>query len=432
VANLSKLFLEGFIMFFPRGLAPFLALLLGFTSGCAGNSPDSSRNIDDNALTKAAAVHASNALAWDLFSALAHRESEGANLFFSPASIEWALAMTYTGARGETAAEMARVLHLENPVGGPISSIGPAFGALQANLLDPDKPYTLDLANSLWGQKDFRFQDDFLSGLKTDFRSPLNQVDFHSAPEESRLAINEWVEKKTASKIKNLFPSGTITSSTRLVLANAIYFLGEWENPFKGTSTSDRRFHLTPENSIHVPTMKQTGTFAYGETSGSQVLALPYKGGDLEMVIVLPHDKDGLAGLEAGLDTDLLEGWTSGLEQRKVRVFLPKFSLEGEFSLSQTLAELGMPSAFSRGADFSGMTGNKDLFISQVVHKSFIDVYELGTEAAAATGVGMSLTSMPGPEPELVTFIADHPFLFFIRDKESGLILFLGRVLDPR
>lgn len=380
-------------------------------------------------MTQQQAAQAGNHFAWDIYQQLKNRQG---NLFFSPASIDLALAMTWTGARGETARDMGSVLHLPGAYVGRPESVSAAYGSLQAAMSDDGAPYTLRIANRLWGQRGYRFLDSFLEPLDQDFGAGLQELDFKQNSEGARLTINAWVEDKTEDKIKDLLQPGSLGSDVRLVLTNAIYFLGDWQRKFQGSDTADRTFHLFSDQEIRVPTMHQTNRFAYAETGQVQVVSLPYRDGDLEMVVVLPRDVEGLAAIEQELSAATLAGWTGDMKNRSVRLWLPKFSLTGEFSLAKILGQMGMASAFSHGADFSGMSQASDLFISDVVHKSFIDVFEKGTEAAAATAVTIRTTSMPGMAPDTVRFVADHPFLFLIRHTETGSILFLGRVTDPR
>ena len=380
-------------------------------------------------MTPVQAGEAGNDFAWDLYRQLAGKPG---NLFFSPSSIDLALVMTWTGARGATAEDMGRVLHLDRHAGDDPESVAAAYGDLQKTIIGTDPPYTLRIANRLWGQKGYGFLDSFLDPLERHFGAGLQELDFTRDAEGARRTINAWVEDQTENKIQDLLQPGILDRSTRLVLTNAIYFLGNWQNMFTGNDTEDRTFHLDLDQDIRVPTMHQTHSFAYGEDELAQIIALPYENGDLEMIIALPHDTAGLAELEKHMDSDLLAGWTENLEPRKVRLYLPKFSLEGEFSLKEVLGQMGMGRAFSGAADFSGMAGTPDLAISDVIHKSFIDVFEKGTEAAAATAVAIRLTSMPRQDPDTVSFVANHPFLFLIRQTETGNILFLGRVVDPR
>ncbi|HEY5505792.1 MAG TPA: serpin family protein, partial [Sedimentisphaerales bacterium] len=256
----------------------------------------------------------------------------------------------------------------------------------------------------------------------------LQQVDFSTQTEPARKTINAWVESKTRDKIKELIKPGMLDSMTRLVLTNAIYFKGKWESPFKPERTEDSPFVLPDGQKVNVLMMNQTGKFDYMETNDIQVLEMPYVNNDLSMVILLPKKFDGVKDLEREFTSENLAGWLAKIHKREVRVFIPRFKMTSEFELARVLGAMGMPDAFSGKADFSGMAGNKDLFISAVVHKAYVDVNEEGTEAAAATGVAMKLTSIREPLP---VFRADHPFIFLIRDNQTGSILFLGRLENP-
>jgi serpin B len=364
-----------------------------------------------------------NRFAFDLYARL--KGAEG-NLFLSPYSISTALAMTSAGARGETADQMAKVLCL--PESG--DEVHAAYGALQGDLNAAGEKGTFELAvaNRLWGQKGYGFLPDYLALVEKKYGAGLEQVDFAGATEAARQTINAWVEKQTRDKIKDLLKPGVLDAMTRLVLTNAIYFKGKWAEEFDKKATQEEDFFLTPEKKVAAPLMHQKAKFGYFEGDGLQALELPYQGGRLAMVVLLPKAKDGLAALEASLSADKVAGWLGQLRRREVQVTLPRFKTTAEFSLKDMLVAMGMADAFGGKADFSGMNGKKDLFISAVVHKAFVDVNEEGTEAAAATGVAVAAKSKPAPPP---VFRADHPFLFLIRDQKTGAILFLGRILDP-
>lgn len=353
------------------------------------------------------------------------KEAEG-NLFFSPYSISTALAMTYAGARGNTEKQMAEVLHFT--LGQ--KQLHPAFALLEAqlNAVQERGGIELSVANALWSQKDYVFLSEFLDLTKKHYGAGLNLVDFKTACEAVRKKINAWVEEKTKNKIKDLIKPGILNPLTRLVLTNAIYFKGNWESQFKKTQTKEAPFWLAPGKSIKVPMMTQKQEFHYMENSNLQMLALPYVGNDLSMIVLLPKEVGGLAQIETALNVGNLITWTRLLRKGETLVFLPKFKMTSQFSLGKTLASMGMFDAFTGKADFSGMTGKKDLYISSVIHKAFVDVNEEGTEAAAATAVTMKRLSMPAPPP---VFRADHPFIFLIRHNPSESILFLGRVVNP-
>ncbi len=372
----------------------------------------------------AAVVGGNESFALDLYANLRSREN---NLFFSPHSISTALAMTYGGARGETAAQMAKTLHFSLPQ----ERLHSAFASLQQQLNDSAtaKDFELSVANALWGQSGELFLDPFLSLTRQHYGAGFRETDFRRNAEAARKTINGWVEEQTKKRIENLIPQGAVDSSTRLVLTNAIYFKGKWAKEFSKTSTSNEPFHVAAAETIKAPTMRQKGDFRYGMNNGVQILELPYKGDRLAMVILLPETNDGLPALEKSLSRDRLNAWITQASFAEVDVSLPKFKMTCQFSLAENLIAMGMTNAFSRAADFSGINGKRDLSISAVLHKAFVDVNEEGTEAAAATAVIIRTTSIAVKKQAV--FRADHPFLFLIRDTRSGAILFLGRVVKP-
>jgi len=364
-----------------------------------------------------------NAFAVDLHHAL---RAEDGNLFFSPASISYALGMTRTGARGRTADEMDLVLHLSGGDGD-----AEAYGRLMDDLLDGGDVYTLRLANRLYCQEGFAFRSEFLATVGEHFRGGFETVDYIRDAEGARSNINSWVSEQTAERIPELLPPGILGDDTRLTLVNAIYFLGDWLIPFPAENTHPRPFHLVGGEAVEADLMSETAVYGYAEIDGLQVLSMPYKGNELEMVVLLPDTDEGLDGLAGRLTVDALAGWLAAPAPTRVEVVLPKFEFTAGIGLSGTLAAMGMPTAFAEGAaDFSGMTASNRLFIQAVVHKAYVRVDEKGTEAAAATAVIMVTDSAPMP-PE-ARFIADRPFLFLIRHKPSGAVLFQGRVVDPR
>lgn len=375
-----------------------------------------------------AVAQGGNALAADLYAQL--RAPDSANLFFSPYSISTALAMASAGAEGPTKAQMDKVLHLP-PLDGQLQ---PAVSSLRKLLLADDKSsgFRLRVANRLWGQAGFQFVPDFLRVMKDDYGAELGVVDFKQA-EAARRTINTWVEEQTDDKIQNLLAPGVLHDDTRLVLTNAIYFKARWLHEFSKAATKDAAFHAPGRRELTVATMHQKHRLNYGAWDDLQVLELPYAGGgDLSMLILLPRKVDGLRDLEARLTAESLQTWSSGLQERLVDVSLPKFKMTSEFSLADVLATLGMPLAFSRQADFSGISTQEKLFISAVIHKAFVDVNEEGTEAAAATAIAIGAMAMrPLPE-QPVEFRADHPFVLLIRDRRTEAVLFLGRVTNPQ
>ncbi len=373
----------------------------------------------------AAVVSGNNRFAVDLYKELAGSSTE--NLFLSPYSISTALAMTYAGARGNTSTQMADALHFSLPP----ETFHPAMGGVIGQINDPAREgYTLNVANRLWGQRGYPFLTEFLGTVEEHYQAGLEELDFITQPEPSRETINQWVADQTNDKIQNLLPQGSVTPDTRLVLTNAIYFLGDWQYQFDPESTADEPFYVAPGQSITLPMMHQTADLRYAAYDGVQVLELPYNDEELSFVALLPDEIDGLSAFEAALTPEALEGYLNGLAVRNVAVSMPRFEMTSKFGLRDTLTAMGMVDAFDPlAADFSGINGERDLFISSVIHEAFIQLDETGTEAAAATGVVVGVTSVdPDPIPE---FRADHPFCFLIRDNLTESILFLGRVVEP-
>ncbi|MBN2499071.1 MAG: serpin family protein [Deltaproteobacteria bacterium] len=371
----------------------------------------------------AAAAAGNNAFAVDLHRQLLKKKK--GNLFFSPYSLSTALAMTYAGARSETATQMAKVMHFTLET----DRLHPAMGGLSSEIAARVEKAgnQLQIANRLWGQAGYAFLPAFLELTRALYAAELETVNFADS-EKARQTINRWVAGKTADKIKELIAKKALDAETRLVLTNAIYFKGSWARKFKKESTRPRPFFLSASDEVEVPMMVQTERFPYARQGELALLELPYAGDELAMVVLLPQAKDGLAELERNLSADRLAAWMKSMRAQKVEVFLPRFELSSGFSLKKQLPAMGMQLAFSAGADFSGMV-NDALFISDVIHQAFVEVNEEGTEAAAATAVimprgGKSLEKHP-------VFRADHPFLFLIRDRKSGQILFMGRVANP-
>jgi serpin B len=373
-------------------------------------------------------VDGNSAFAFDLYQVLKEGDD---NLFYSPYSISLALAMTYAGARGETAQQMADTLHFILPQG----RLHPTLNSLDIELSQrgegaegkDGEAFRLNIVNAIWGQKDYQFLSTFLDALAENYGAGLRLLDFVNAPEESRLTINNWISDQTEGRIEDLIPQGLINALTRLVLTNAIYFNAAWQYPFSEDMTEDGPFYLLNGREVAVPMMRQTESFGYAESDGYQAVELPYDGGELSMIIFLPRS-DRFEAFEGSLDAQRVDSMVKALEARQVTLTMPRFEFESSFSLREILAMMGMPVAFSGAADFSGMTGNRDLFIADVVHKAFVSVDEAGTEAAAATAVVMALTAVPG-EPVEVTI--DRPFIFLIHDIETGTILFVGRIMNP-
>jgi len=410
----------------------FLLISTAFVCGCLSapesaeadtvvqiHQTDIEKNLTDIELT----ALANNRFALDLYLEL---PGEGDNVFFSPWSLSSALAMTYEGARGNTSDEIRSVLYFsEND-----SLRRESFSALDRKINANYSRYTLSTANALWVDSGFSLLDDYEALVRDTYLARADNLDFRTAPEEARQTINHWVKQKTAGKIVDLIPAGHVDSLTRLVLTNAIYFNGIWMKTFDPSHTWDEDFFTEDGRAVKVPMMRQDDDeawFNYLETGGLQVLQMPYIGGRLSMMILLPHDQD-IASLERSLSSEDLDRWRDSLEERRVDVYLPRFKLKSNYFLAEILADLGMPTAFSEMADFTGISPDRPLFISHVIHQAYVDVNELGTEAAAAT---VFETSACAKEPGIPVFRANHPFLFLIVDDETGCILFLGRLSDP-
>jgi serpin B len=353
----------------------------------------------------------------------------GKNLFLSPFSIRVALAMCAVGARGETRKVMADLIGAPESVEEQNRQYADLLKSVNG---EGERPFQLVTANALWGQQGYHFKPDFKKTIAAFYDGAFNEVNFVALPDEAVKTVNAWVSDKTREKIKELIQRDFINDDTRLILTNAIYFKGQWVELFDRADTRDEDWH-GPNGISKVPMMHQRSGYLYYEGSGFQALDIPYKGRQLSMLIVLPRKKDGLASLEsqwAGGNT--YRQVTDGLRHEEtVLASLPRFTLETEFKLKRVLCALGAQLAFSDSADFSGV-GDEPLKIAEVIHKAFVEVNEEGTEAAAATAVGMVLEAAFRPTTEPIVFKADHPFLFFITDRDTRAVLFSGRVLDPR
>ena len=354
------------------------------------------------------------------------RTTDG-NLFMSPHSISTALAMTYAGASGTTATQMAAALHFTLPpatLHAGLSTLDLALASRSTAATGDTIPFRLHTANSIWGQEGWEFLAPFLDTLAVNYGAGLHVLDFQADPEASRQTINAWIEDQTNDRIQDLLPEGSITELTRLVLTNAIYFSAAWSEPFDASDTADRPFQ-TPTGVAQVPTLYQRAEMRYGAGEGFRAAEIPYDGEQLSMVVIVPDD---LATFEAHLTGSTFTSITSVLTHHEVQLTLPKFRFDAPLGLKETLQALGMVDAFTEAADFSGIDGTRALSVSDVLHKGFIGIDERGTEAAAATAVIVGVTSVP-PQAELTV---DRPFVFFIRDIPTGTILFVGRVVDPR
>lgn len=365
-----------------------------------------------------------NTFAADIYKQLARGDE---NLIFSPFNIATALSMALAGSRGQTAREIESVLHLPED-----TTNSAAFGALLAGLAQAGNTggNELHTANGLWVQKGFPVQPAFESTLANSYQAPLTPVDFLGGFETARSRINEWTEEHTKGKIKDLFPPGSLNAQTRLVLSSAIYFYGKWQTPFLTTRTQPAPFTLPAGATTQADFMNQTSRFGYTETPSAQILEMRYAQTGIAFDVLLPKTVTGFADLEKSLTKDTLLGWAGQLSSRRVQVSLPKFRVESQFSLARTLSSIGMPTAFTGKADFSGISPQGPLWISEAMHKAFVDVSEQGTEAAAATGLSMTLAAVIVPD-KVVVFRADHPFLFLIRDTRTQSVLFMGRLTNP-
>lgn len=369
-------------------------------------------------------AEAGNSFGLDLYQRLA---AEQGDTLISPVSILGAFGVVTAGARGETREAIGRALRLP----ADDARLHADLGGMLRDLERSGEGTTLNVANALWVQQDFAIKPDFARVAESDYGATAEPLDFVNAPDAAAGRINAWVAQRTNDRISELISRDAITQDTRLVITNAVYFLGDWRSPFNASNTSDQPFHLAAGGTRTLPLMHQTGSFRYSETERFQAIDLPYQDERLSMTVLLPRARDGLASLEAELDDAALGDWLAGLdagEPRRVRVYLPKVRMEVSYDLIPALRAMGMGVAFGSGADFTGIA-DAPLAISHVVHKTFLRIDEKGTEAAAATGIAIEVTSAPIDPPP--TFRADHPFLFMIRDRETGAILFLGRVSEP-
>jgi serine protease inhibitor len=364
--------------------------------------------------------------AFELYAQLKAKEG---NLFFSPYSISTCLAMTYAGARGETEKQMAAVLHFSQKQ----DQLHSAFGDLQRQLnqVGARKGVELNIANALWAQQGHPFVPEFLKTGNSQYDAKLSQVDFKTQAGAAIQDINRWVADKTKDRIQDVLAPGGLDELTRMVLVNAIYFKGTWAKQFEKGATSQQPFYLSKTRKQGVPLMGHTDQVRYMEDSTLQAVELPYAGNQLSMVILLPKDIEGCAKLEGLLSPHNLSTWLKAMQSQKLILFLPRFKMESSFDLSPELEKMGMRDAFRFGtANFSGIDGTANLFVSRVAHKAWVEVTEEGTEAAAAT-VAVARYGGVNHDPLPPTFRADHPFIFLIRHNRSGSILFLGRLADP-
>jgi len=415
----KKIILIGIILVFFAGIAVAAVL---FLFPYEPNKPPQADNTDSTEQGMQDVVNANNQFAFDLYSEL--DKNEDGNMFYSPYSISAALAMTYEGAEGQTAEEIKLVFHFPED-----NILRPNFAAIYNDINKENEDYELKTGNALWIQQDFPFLPEYMSRVENYYGGKVAMLDFVKETEESRQTINRFIEEQTNDKIKDLIPAGYLDKMTRLVLTNAIYFKGIWEWEFDKADTRDEIFKITSNDTVETPIMHmnpEEAKFNYAEIEDLQILELPYKGDKISMLILLPTEN--LDAIESILTVEKLNEYKSQMKETKIdSISLPKFEFDTKYFMKNTLISLGMPTAFSSIADFSGMTGEKDLFISSVIHQAYVGVDEEGTEAAAATAVIMKLTAMMPTH----VFRADHPFIFIIQEKGTGNILFFGRVIDP-
>lgn len=419
---------------YPRLVIPIIlmTILLSACGGAPASMVESGRAREKNPNVSQAnlqtLVDGNNAFALDLYQSL---RTQNGNLILSPFSISLALAMTYAGARGETEAQMANVLRF-----GSQEQLHSAFNALDLALeetpivLDKEQePMQLNIANSVWAEQTFTFRPDFLDTLSVNYGAGIHLLDFITQPEPSRREINNWVSDETNDKIRDLLPEDSIKPTTKMVLVNAIYFKADWLSPFDANDTRDGDFKLLDGSKVTVPMMGHQLNIPYFAGDGFAAAELPYVGESAVMTLLVP-DEGRFEEIESKLNGAMFNEVLTNLSQADVTLRMPKFEYESAFSLTDTLAGMGMPLAFDKDfADFSGMTDQQALFIGNIIHKAFVKVDEEGTEAAAATAVIMDLATAMEPENIL---IIDRPFIYFIRDVDSGQILFIGRVMNPK
>ncbi|HQI70093.1 MAG TPA: serpin family protein [Bacteroidales bacterium] len=408
-------------LFFTAGLISLVLLCACKTNK---NSMNSTSSPSDEGSSVVNITENNNRFAFDLYKNIGAKPE---NMLYSPYSISSALAMTYTGARGNTEKQMGAVMHF-SPNSLDFNNQNNAR-LKEINALNDGSTLNTYTANSIWAQKDFKFKESFIGALKDSYLSSLHTVDFIKETEQSRLLINKWVETETKEKIKDLIQPGLIDYLTRMVLVNAIYFKADWETAFDETLTKKMTFY--PDETTQVPCdfMFAERDFGfYEQENGLKAIEIPYSKGKMSMLVILPKDKNGIFGITKETGPDWYNMINTSLVKKKVKLWLPKFKTTSEFELSEVLQQMGMKEAFSDNADFSGMTGKKDLKISKVIHKAFVEVNESGTEAAAASAVVMRVKSMPANQPE---FRADHPFLFIIKENTQNRILFIGNIFNP-
>jgi serpin B len=430
--------MQKYLKFFPAFI--ILPMLFSACGALPGPAPsanlakssvqrETQPNVSQSDLT--ALVDGNNTFAIHLYESL---HSQNGNLVFSPYSISLALAMTYAGARNQTESQMAQTMQFNLPQ----TQLHPAFNSLDLELASEGKaqpggngqPMQLNIANAVWAEQTYAFQQAYLDLIAQDYGAGIQLADFIKNYEPARKTINDWVSQQTKNKINDLLAPGSVDAMTRMVLVNAIYFKADWEVPFDKNHTVDSDFTLLDGSQSKVNMMNNGQlNLPYIQGDGYQAVELPYQGNSAAMDIILP-ETGNFQNFESALDAGKLIGIFNSMQSTPIALGLPKFTFTTDFSLHDQLQTLGMTDAFDPNkADFSGMTGNHDLYIGNVIHKAFVAVDEKGTEAAAATAVIMQ--TMSAPAQQKVHLVVDHPFIFVIRDLKSGQILFIGRVLNP-
>ena len=421
-------------------VSKLLIVVVFFSTILAACSPNTSLNIVESKLSReknpsiatgnlANLVDGNNAFAVDIYNAL---HTENGNLILSPYSISLALAMTYAGARGETESQMAQVLHFpleaQSQLHSSFNSLDLTLEKKPINLDKTQEPMQLNIANAIWSEQTLPFQQDFLDVIARNYGAGIHLADFITQAEPARKEINNWISDKTNNKINDLLPQGSVGPDTRLILVNAIYFKADWLYPFDANSTGDGTFHLLDGTDVTTKIMHEGLQVPYMKGDGYQAVELAYIGNSAAMDILVP-DAGNFETFESAFNKNILNTTISSLKPTSIALSLPKFEFTKDFGLSNVLISLGMSDAFDADkADFSGMIGKKDLYISNVIHKAFVAVDEKGTEAAAATAVIMETASAIMHE---VNLQIDRPFIFVIRDTVNGQILFIGRVMNP-
>ena len=406
-------------------ITSFMLIVFMLTACKSHKNTTMPSDVQPSKYTIEALAESNNLFAVDLLKQI---QSKSENLIFSPYSIGTVLAMIYSGSGGKTAEEISEVLYFPQQ-----ALLDPVESGMRESMEAADTMQGTDfrLANAIWAQENFSFLPDYLDRVEKYYDATLSLVDFVETlnREKSRKKINHWVEEKTNSRIRDLIQPGILDASTRMVLTNAIYFNGSWMFPFDKAATSPSLFHSSNQESVKTDFMHQTRSYPYYEDEEIQALNLPYKNNRMVLVVILPKSTEGWRMISQVLSDERINLVLSGMETREVQLALPKFRSELQINLKKELTSMGMGTAFSRDADLSGMTGEKNLYIDEVIHKAFIEVSETGTEAAAATAAIIGLKSSLRDDP--VRFTADHPFIYFLLDSQTGCIIFTGRLVKP-